>query len=219
MFELLVLLLVLQPSLDTNVDTFVDSSSWNTDRNKNDVPDLSIITLDGIYHLVIIAFDNDEDGTLDTGFVDANDDGKLDHLWMDTNGDGKPTKEELEKMLIEIPFNSRLSHVKIFKEEFYHITIWSIIYYANNEKIAFVERFVDSNQDGEADVYKLISGEDSLKLITFVDLDFDGNYNMVCHKHECSTREDLESIPEEKQEEFPVLKFKKAIIKEAKTNH
>lgn len=61
MFELLVLLLVLQ----LGIDTFVDSSYWTNDRNENKTPDISIIVLDGIYRITIVAFDNDEDGSID----------------------------------------------------------------------------------------------------------------------------------------------------------
>lgn len=142
--------------------------------------------------------------------MDFDNDRQLNKLWIDANGDGKPTKDELENLTVNIPFNSHPSYTKTFKEEFYHITIWSVVYYDSDAKISFIERFVDSNQDGKADVYKLISGQNNLKLITFVDLDYDDNYNMICHKHACSIKEDLESIPQEELiAEFPVLSFKK----------
>lgn len=216
MLELFVLLL----SLPLNENAFVDFNSWSADRNENQVPDLTLVIIDGIYRLSIIAFDNDEDGLLDNGFVDSNNDRKLDKLWIDGNGDGKPEKHELEKLSAEILFDEDVSNIKVFKEKFYHTDFWSAVYSNYNNKLGFIERFVDSNQDGIADVYKLISGIDNTKLITLVDLDFDGNYNMICFEQDCSSKTDFEFIPQAKQSEFPAIHFKtsNSYIKK-ETNH
>jgi hypothetical protein len=210
MFELLVLLMVLQPS----IDKFVDFDAWTIDRNQNGLQDLSVITINGIYRTTIIGTDNDEDGLLDSGLVDTDDDRKLNALWIDSNGDGKPTKHELEQIAIEIPFTDMPATIQTFKEEFYHITFWSVVYYSDNNKLLFIERFVDSNQDGVADSYKFISGVDNTKMLTMIDIDYDGKYNMICHKEECSNLNDSETISRANQSKFPTLKFKAT-----KTNH
>jgi hypothetical protein len=210
MFELLVLLMVLQPSMDK----FVDFDAWTVDRNQNGIPDLSVITINGIYRTTIIGTDNDEDGLLDSGLVDTDDDRKLDALWIDSNEDGRPTKHELEQIMIEIPFVDIPTTIQIFREEFYHTTFWSVVYYSDNGKLLFIERFVDSNQDEIADSYKFISGASNTKVLTMIDIDYNGTYNMICHKEECSNLNDSETISQAKQSEFPTLKFKTT-----KTNH
>lgn len=204
MLELFVLLL----SLPLNEDTFLDFTSWNADRNANQIDDLTLVIIDGIYRMSIIAFDNDEDGLLDNGFVDSDNDRKLDETWTDNNADGKPSKHELDKLPAEIPFDEDVSNVNVFKEEFYHTDFWSAVYTNHNNKLGFIERFVDSNNDGIADVYKLISGIDKTRLITLVDLDFDGNYNMMCFEQDCSSKTDFQFISQAKQSEFPAIHFK-----------